>query len=473
MVSAIDTSSIEYLLQSYRSLEERPIVRIETLKSSINNRISLFSSLKNKLKTLESIAKDLSYTSSLSTFGAKASQVSNESYFTVTTESSAIVTSHSVTVSQLAKAHQIVSNQYNLEDTTLFSTLGTGTHSFQVTVNGEAYQVDVDISAEENNEAILNKIVSAVNNTSDIEIAASIVKDTESTGRIVLTSKTTGVDSAMTLSDLSGSLLSTMGLNDSTEMNGTSGGYVYSSAQLNAIVIVDGITIERNSNTIEDAIEGLTLTLKKTHEAEDTPVNLNVSNDVEHIKSKIQEFIDAYNEVFSFIQTNTTVDTSNYSRSTFSGDFAVGRLKMQLRNLLSQPITGLEEDAPTIFANIGITTDRSGKLSISDSEKLDDFLKGNLENVADLFNSTDGFANRLTTFLEDYTGGEGILEKRKDVLQSQINQYNQRISSMEKTVDRKMEYYRQQFSQLQTAYAMYAAQSSSLESILGSGFFYY
>jgi flagellar hook-associated protein 2 len=155
MVSAIDTSSIEYLLQSYRSLEERPIVRIETLKSSINNRISLFSSLKNKLKTLESIAKDLSYTSSLSTFGAKASQVSNESYFTVTTESSAIVTSHSVTVSQLAKAHQIVSNQYNLEDTTLFSTLGTGTHSFQVTVNGEAYQVDVDISAEENNEAIL------------------------------------------------------------------------------------------------------------------------------------------------------------------------------------------------------------------------------------------------------------------------------------------------------------------------------
>jgi flagellar hook-associated protein 2 len=146
---------------------------------------------------------------------------------------------------------------------------------------------------------------------------------------------------------------------------------------------------------------------------------------------------------------------------------------MQLRNLLSQPITGLEEDAPTIFANIGITTDRSGKLSISDSEKLDDFLKGNLENVADLFNSTDGFANRLTTFLEDYTGGEGILEKRKDVLQSQINQYNQRISSMEKTVDRKMEYYRQQFSQLQTAYAMYAAQSSSLESILGSGFFYY
>ncbi len=470
MISSIGTNNIELLLESYRTLEERPIKRLEQQRDSIDKRVSLFSTLKSKLRKLESLAKELSYTDSTSIFASKKATVSDTSYLSVTTDSTAVTTTHTISISQLAKADQIVSNQYTLSDTSIYTSLGAGTQTFQVTVNGQSYQISIEIQDNDDNEAILNKIVTAVNNTDDIAISASVIKDTETTGRLVFISSETGSTYKMSLSDVTGSLLSTIGMDDSTEMNGTSGGYVYTSSELDSIITVDGITITRSSNIIEDAIEGVTLTLKKTHQSGEVPVTLNITNNVENIKSKIQEFIDAYNDVISFINTNTKVDSTTYKRSALSGDFAITNLKLQLRNLISEPVTGLTSGDPNILATIGITTDREGKLSISDSDTLEDYLESNLDKVAALFNSTDGISSRLVSFLDDYTDGEGIIEKRKDVLQSQIQFINNRISSLEKTVDRKIEYYRQQFSRLQAAYASLSAQFGYMGNIIQSGF---
>ncbi|GAB4339074.1 MAG: flagellar filament capping protein FliD [Calditrichia bacterium] len=473
MISSLGSSGIDSLLQSYRYLEEKPIRALEDQKKGIDKRISLIADLKSKLKKLESLAKDLSYTDSSSIFGTKAISLSDESYFTATVTSSAIVTPHEITVQQLAKADKIVSNQYTLSDTNLATTLGAGTYTFEVTVNGNTVPVSVDIAADDDNETILNNIISAINSTSDIGIRASLVKDSETTGRLVFTSEETGADYEMSLSDTSGSLLSTLGMDDSTAMSGTSGGYVYDSSELNAVVLIDGMTIQRNSNEISDAISGVTLNLKKTHASGEAPVTLDVDYDQDKIKSKIQEFIDAYNDVLDFIKKNTGVDSSTHERSALSGDFTVTNMKLKLRTMFANPVTGLDSGNPTIFADLGITTDRDGKLSISDSEKLDELLNGGIDKIASFFNSSDGIATRLTDFLDEYTDGEGVLEKRKDVLQNQINLLNGRIERMEKSVDRKMDYYREQFSQLQAAYSMYSSQSAYIGTMMQSGFIYY
>ncbi len=472
MISSIGTSNIDYLMQSYRMLEERPIRDLESRRDSINNRISLFNTLKTKLRALESLANELTYSDSTSVFGSKTATVSDTDYLTVTASSSAVITSHTVFVSQLAKADKVVSNQYTLSDTSIYSTLGAGTFTFQVTVNGDSHQVSVTISADDDNETILNNIVTAVNNTTDIGITASVINDTGTTGRLVFTSEESGADYEMSLSDVSGSLLSTIGMNDSVAMSGTSGGYVYDSSELNAIVIVDGITIEQNSNVIENAVEGLTLSLKKTHSAGDSPVTVNVQADVETIKSKLEDFIEAYNDVLDFIQTNTSVNTTTYERSAFSGDFTITNIKLELRSLLSEPVTGLPSGDPTILAQVGITPDRNGKLQISDSDTLEEYLQENLDQVSALFNSSDGFATRLVDFLDTYTGGDGVIEQRKDVLQGHIKLINNRIDQMQNVVDRRIEYYRQQYAQLQAAYNMYAAQYSNMGNMLQNGFVY-
>lgn len=472
MISSIGNNNLDVLMQSYRTLEERPIRRLESRRETIDNRLSLFNDLKSQLRQLESLAKELSYSGTTSIFGQKSATVSDDSYLTVSAASTAAVTSHTITVNQLAKSDKIVSNQYNLTGTDIESALGAGTYSFDVTVNGSAHQVSVDIAAGDDNEAILNKIVTAVNNTTDIGISASVIQDTANTGRLVFISQETGAAYEMSLTDVSGTLLSTIGMNDSVQMSGTSGGYVYNSTELNAKIVIDQVSVERNSNSIKDAVSGLTIQLKKTHTAGQSPVTVNVENDHESIKSKIQDFIDAYNTVMDFIQKNTGVNTTTYERSALSGDFAVTHLKTQLRNILSDPVSGLSQGDPTILSEIGITTDRGGKLSISDSTQLDNYLQGNLDQVAALFNSADGFAQRLEVALSDFTAGDGVIERRKDVLQGQVNLINRRIDRLEKSVDRKMEYYRQQFSRLQAQQSMFASQSAFINQFLQNGFFY-
>ncbi len=295
MISGFGGNNIDILLQNYRRLEEQPIRNLEARKSIFDKRINLFNDLKSKLSSLDSIVTELGYTGSTSIFGSKAATSSDETVATVTSDSNAVATSHTLFVSQLAKADKIVSNQYTLAGTSLVGSLGAGSFTFNVTVNGTATPVSVTLDAADDDEAVLNKIVTAVNDQAAIGIRASVVKDSGTTGRLVFTSEETGADFEMSLSDASGTLLSTIGMNDSVQMNGTSGGYVYDSTELNAIALVDGISIQSNSNTLENALNGLTINLKKVQAVGEAPVVINVQNDVEKIKGKIQDFIDAYN----------------------------------------------------------------------------------------------------------------------------------------------------------------------------------
>ncbi len=470
MISSIGNNNIELLLQSYRQIQERPIRELESRRSKIDDRISIFNDLKSKLNALDSLITELKQSGATSIFGSKAVTSSDETILTVTASSSAVATSHTITVNQLAKADQVVSNQYTLSNTTIADSLGAGTYTFDVTVNGTTTQVSVSISAGDDNETVLKNIVTAVNNTTNVGIKASFIKDGETTGRLVFTSENTGSSFEMTLSDSTGSLLSTIGMNDSVAMSGTSGGYIYTSDQLDAKLTIDGISVVRNSNTIDDAIEGLTLTLHKVSASGSAPVTVNVTNDTSKIKDKLQSFIDAYNEVIDFIKTNTSVNTETHERSILSGDFSVINLRLQLREALSSPVTGLTAGDPTILADIGITPDRDGKLSISDAKKLDDMLEQHLDQVAALFNSTDGFAPRLESVLDEMTGAEGILQKRQDVLERQVELINNRIDQLRKQVDKRLDFFRDQFSQLQAAMIQFTNQSRFLSALTGSGF---
>ena len=465
MIGSIDSSQIENLLYNYRYLEEEPIRKLELQKTSIDDRISLFGSLKSKLKSLESLVKELSYTDSTSVFGSKKLSMSSEDYFSATVTSTAIATPHTISVEQLAKADKIVSNKYTLDDTSLATGFGAGTQTFEITVNGEVNEVSVDLDGTEDNEQVLNKIRDAVNGVSGIDVKASIIKDSETSGRLVFNSESTGLDFKMSLTDTGGILLSTIGMNDSVKMSGDSGGYIYESTELNARLTIDGIAIERNTNSIEDAIQGVTLKLTSTHQVGDPPVTLNVESNADNIREKIDTFIEKYNEVMTFIQDNTKVNTSTYERSKLSGDFAVTNLKLQLRNLISSPITGLEAGNASTLAQLGITTDRTGKLSVSDSDQLTEYIESNLSQVTALFTAEDGYATRFEEMLDDYTDGDGIIEKRKEVLQGQIKLINGRVDRLNTQVDRKIEAYRNQFSQLQAAYATFQSQSSYLSAL--------
>ncbi|MCB0268720.1 MAG: flagellar filament capping protein FliD, partial [Calditrichaeota bacterium] len=162
--------------------------------------------------------------------------------------------------------------------------------------------------------------------------------------------------------------------------------------------------------------------------------------------------------------------TTTYERSAFSGDYSISTFKFQLRQIIATPITGLGVDDPSLLSELGITTDRNGKLSISDADSLDDLIKNNISQVEQIFNAADGISGKLETLLDGMTDGEGIITRRKQVLESQITTMNSRIKLMESSVDKKMDYYRTQFAQLQAAYAQYQSQYSYITALTQSSF---
>ena len=145
-------------------------------------------------------------------------------------------------MTQLAKAHAVVSGRYDQAATTL-SQAHSGTRSFSISVGGETYDISVNISAGESNATVLANIASAINEAADGEVAASYVMDTPSTGKISIRSGSTGTAGSMTFTDTDG-LLSALGVTNQTEATDTVGGYIYADLggnELDAKLTVDGI----------------------------------------------------------------------------------------------------------------------------------------------------------------------------------------------------------------------------------------
>ncbi|RKY01240.1 flagellar hook protein, partial [Candidatus Poribacteria bacterium] len=210
----------------------------------------------------------------------------------------------------------------------------------------------------------------------------TVTATVDSQGRIVVTDNTPG-DSKLSLTLIEnneggGSL-------DFGEMQVTTVGRERElQAGQDAVVRINGIEITRSSNTIDDALQGITLNLQKAEPG--TTVTMNVSLDVNAIKGMIQDFVNAYNDLISYINDQFTYDPEAEEGGTLMGDVSLLTVQSRLRSILINEVSGLDQDLNALV-KIGIKSDTSGLLSIDDS-KLDQALRENLDQVINLFTVT-------------------------------------------------------------------------------------
>ena len=166
-----------------------------------------------------------------------------------------------------------------------------------------------------------------------------------------------------------------------------------------ASVIVDGITTTSADNTMEDVIPGVTLNLLKGDAL--TTVTLNIDRDVEAIITKIETFVEAYNEVASYInQQQTYNEEEEKPEGILFGDGTLSSVKSDLTSTLLQNVWGVSSDFATMGL-VGINLDTEGQLSI-DTEKLEGYLKTNFNDVKNLF-SGNGTSNAGTLEYVSYS----------------------------------------------------------------------
>jgi flagellar hook-associated protein 2 len=445
------SANLTTFLNTYLASLRTPITTLKTKKSNLQLKYGIFTDLKTKLQSLDTAVDSLGQSGTLSAFRTKGVSSSNSAVVTATATASAARGSHTVAVSQLATAHTVVSDRYDSAGTTLATSL-SGTKTFSIGVDGETYDVSVTITSGMTNREVLSAIATAINSASDGEVTASAVGDTPSTSKLSIRSGTTGTAGKMTFTDTSGAL-GTLGATNGSAATSTVGGYIYAdlgSNELDAKATIDGIEIISSDNEVSDAITGVTLNLLAAQAEDARPVTVTVTMDLKAIKTDIEDFITKYNDAFSYLVTKTNVDSDTYERAALAGDFPYVSLRVGMRQAMVSPVvTG--SPSYQALSQLGITCDRSGTFSISDSDLLETALAKNLDAVESIFASDGGIATTLQSLLNSYCGSGGNISASQDAVNTRIDYIDDAIARQEAYVSRREKSLRQQYAALQEA----------------------
>ncbi|WP_148863253.1 flagellar filament capping protein FliD [Marinobacter fonticola] len=329
--------------------------------------ISAYGTLRSAITELRLPMRQLSSPEGLKSFSATSS---NEDVAVTLDSSKASRGSYTVQVDSLAQSQSLASGTWDSKDST---TIGTG--SLTVFVGSESKNIAIDGT---NN--TLQGLADAINEA-DIGATAGIV-DTGAGFRLVLSSEETGTDNAISISvnDTDGNNTDTAGLS-AFAFNGTVQNLTETVAAKDAVVQVNGISITRQSNTIENVIDGLTFDLK----AEGITSTVKVSQDTGAVADRVQTFLDKFNTLQQTIQGLSGYNAESGRGGLLSGDSTVRNVQNQLRGMLTGIVPGLEDAGVRSLADVGITTDyKTGQLAF-DRSVFEEQLKTYPDDVVALF----------------------------------------------------------------------------------------
>ena len=395
----------------------QPVDRLTEKKTSLNSKLGDYSTLGAKLIALQSAADKLRLSTA---YDRAATSVSNTDVMTASGSSTATPGTYKVKITTLAQAHQVASKEaVAVGATTTDIVPGTsGTFTFHV---GSGASQTVTLSAT----ATLDDLKTAINDLG-AGVTASVLNAGSETApgyRLVLTSTNSGESNVITIEA------------DTTSLNMTPTGSGVDTLQAakDAEISVGSattVTLKRSSNTISDAIPGVTLTLM---DATGTPtVQVNVTRDVGAVKDNIKALASAYNDVVKFINERNTYDIATKKGGIFFNEPTARGVLTQIRMALSSSVAGLS--SIKAVGEIGFKTERDGTITVDDAA-LDSALASKYSAVKDVFvkqTATVGIAQLMTNAvdaLDDASGG--ALTLRKNGLTKQISSLTQEIGRKE------------------------------------------
>lgn len=405
-ITALGTGSgldLESIISSFMQVERQPLQAIATQKAAFQSKISAYGTVKSALTTFQSSVSALS---SASKFNAQKATSSDTSILTAKTDGSSTVGNFDITVSQLAKSQKIASSGFASSSTTVgtgtltisFGTYDSGGNTF--TANADKDDLTVTIDSSNNT---LEGIRNAINDLNG-DVTATIINN-GTTSQLVVTSKDSGEVNTLKISvdDDDGNDTNTSGLSqlayDPTAATNSGKNMSEIQEAKNALLTIDGIDIEKSSNTIDDAVDGLTLTLLKTTDTGES-VSLGIESDLDTIKESIQTFVDAYNKLNTTFEDLTKYNETDKTKSgKLIGDATLRTISYQIKAVLTNSIGSGDL---TTLSDVGVSFDDSGNLAL-DTEKLNDAIDSDFSDIATLFAANATFTDSQIKFVGSTT----------------------------------------------------------------------
>lgn len=388
--------------------------RLITQERVFTTDISAVGALKSALETVQESIEGLA---DADKFQQRTSSGS-DSFISLTSSKDAEVGSYSVKVDALASEHKLSSAGFEADDA-----VGEGTLTFSSGDNS------FDISASST--STLADIRDAINDSEDNESMVATIITGDDGQHLVLSSKETGIDNAITITvdDTSdGNNTDNVGLSRlafdpaAVDVNGDAApisNLTEVTAAKDAQITIDGtLVVTSATNTFTDVIDGIDITVKKAHDEDDDVSDISVAENNSNIAAGLNGFIESYNELLTL--SNNLGQSSEDGAGAMAGDSLLRGLMNKMRSELSSSFDMGDESQS--LSQLGVRTDRDGVLSL-DTEDLNEFIENNVDGVQQFFVGTDskgGFASSMDELMSFYTDSDGLIQNRIDSRTNQL-----------------------------------------------------
>lgn len=441
MGSGLDIANIvKVLVDAEKTPKEAMFNKTE---DSIKAKVSAMGTLKSALSTFQDAVKKLQTGEVLN---QRKISVNTDFYLNATADKTAQAGSYGIKVEQLATNHKIAGT--NVSDP--IQPVGEGSLGFDI--NGESFSVD--ITATDSLAAIAKKVNEASDN---VGVTATVITS-DAGSRLVFSSNQTGEDNQI---NLTATNTSGTGL---TDMFG-SGNITTLQDAKNAVLYIDDQKVTSQSNEVKNAITGVTLNLKDADVAKTTTVKIEQDNDA--VKTNVQAFVDAYNSLATAIDKMSSYDKDKKTASALQGDSMIRSIESQLRGIASERIP--TEDVGSIaLYDIGIKSDRYGKLSVDDT-KLNKVLAEDMSSIEALFATPEkGLANRFYDLSDSYVKARGLIADRQTSYTNQQSRLDDQRAAFSLKMDQLTARLTKQFNAMDLVVGQLNQQSSGLVDRLNS-----
>ncbi|HEY6896542.1 MAG TPA: flagellar filament capping protein FliD [Rhodocyclaceae bacterium] len=338
--------------------------------------------------------------------------------------------------------------------------IAPGNNQFNIAVDGGT-ATTVTVPTGSYDEAnIVSTLQAAINSAVG---SGKVTVSLNSAKQLVMASTSTSGLRSVTLS----------GVTNNTGLNtlfGSSGTAVSSSTRMtesvaaqDAKLIVDGVTVTKSSNTITDAIQGVTLNLLAEST---TATTVTVKSDSTALSSALDTFVKNYNSVQALFKSDLAYDATTGTAGPLQSEGTVRSIQGQMNALIQTVAHGAGLSS---LSELGISFQRDGTLKFN-SAKLQTVLGDPTKNVKKflLGSNGSGLAAKLDTALDSILNTGGILTTRTEGLNSDLSYYAKQKAGLETRMTAIEARYRKQYTNLDTLVASMNQTSTALTQQLAS-----
>lgn len=431
--SNLDVNSI---VSQLMQLEQRPLTLLAQREAGFQEKISALGSLKGAISSLQTAGAGLvpaTGVTATAKFTTYKTSVTDTTIASASASSSAVGGTYSLEVTSLAKTQRLTSGvNPGVGSGVRTMTIETGSVAGGVGSSGAftaASSVAISLDSGVTTLAGVRDAINAAN----AGVTATVVTS-GADSYLSLTSNQSGTASVMRVTGDVAALNYDPSTNSATGLVQKVG-----DEAADAALKINGIAITSSGNTISDAVEGLTITLKATG-----TTSITVARDTSSLSAGVNALVKAYNDFAKVSKDLGYYDAATKQAGPLIGDSTLRSIQNTFRNLLGNTPAELSGATFQRLSDIGVTMQKDGTLAV-DSAKLDAAISSDFSGVANL---TAAYGGAISTAAGSMVETDGLIENRTDGLNASVKSIMQQSDAIQQRLVQTEARYRKQFTSL-------------------------